>query len=61
VEYTQAGPGGGAELNWVPPATAMLAEAEKAAKDCDVALVFVGLNGSQEGDEMNVLSSDDRR
>jgi len=50
VEYTQAGPGGGAELNWVPPATAMLAEAEKAAKDCDVALVFVGLNGSQEGE-----------
>jgi beta-glucosidase len=50
VEYTQNGPGGGAQLNWIPPAAAMLAEAEKAAKDCDVALVFVGLNGSQEGE-----------
>jgi beta-glucosidase len=50
VEYTQNGPGGGAELNWIPPAAAMLAEAEKVAKDSDVALVFVGLNGSQEGE-----------
>ena len=50
VEYTQNGPGGGAELNWIPPADAMLAEAEKAAKDSEVALVFVGLNGSQEGE-----------
>jgi len=50
VEYTQNGRGGGAELNWIPPAAAMLAEAEKAAKDSDVALVFVGLNGSQEGE-----------
>jgi beta-glucosidase len=50
VEYTQNGPGGGAELNWIPPAAVMLAEAEKLAKDCDVALVFVGLNGSLEGE-----------
>jgi beta-glucosidase len=50
VEYTQNGPGGGAELNWIPPADVMLAEAEKAAKDSEVALVFVGLNGSQEGE-----------
>jgi len=50
VEYTQNGPGGGAELNWIPPADVMLAEAEKAAGNSDVALVFVGLNGSQEGE-----------
>ncbi|HUP02983.1 MAG TPA: glycoside hydrolase family 3 C-terminal domain-containing protein [Bryobacteraceae bacterium] len=50
VEYTQDGRGGGAELNWIPPASAMLAEAVAAAKDADVALVFVGLNGSQEGE-----------
>jgi beta-glucosidase len=50
VEYTQNGAGGGAELNWIPPAAAMRAEAEKLAKDSDVALVFVGLNGSQEGE-----------
>ena len=50
VEYTQNGPGGGAQLNWIPPAAVMLAEAEKVAKDSDVTLVFVGLNGSQEGE-----------
>ena len=50
VEYTQNGAGGGAELNWIPPAPVMLAEAEMVVKDSDVALVFVGLNGSQEGE-----------
>jgi len=50
VEYQQNGRGGGAELNWIPPASAMLAEAEKIARDSDVALLFVGLNGTQEGE-----------
>ena len=50
VEYTQNGRGGGAELNWIPPAPALLAHAEGVARDSDVALVFVGLNGSQEGE-----------
>jgi len=50
VEYRQNGNGGGAELEWIPPASAMLAAAEKIAKDADVALVFVGLNGRQEGE-----------
>jgi beta-glucosidase len=50
VEYTQNGAGGGAELNWIPPASVMLAEAVKAAQKSDVTLVFVGLNGSQEGE-----------
>ena len=50
VEYTQNGRGGGAQLNWMPPAGVILAEAEKLAKESDVALVFVGLNGSQEGE-----------
>ncbi len=50
VDYTQNGAGGGAELNWIPPASAMLAEAVKAAQESDVTLVFVGLNGSQEGE-----------
>ena len=50
IEYTQNGRGGGAELNWIPPAGVLLAEAEKTAKDADVALVFVGLNGSLEGE-----------
>jgi beta-glucosidase len=50
VEYTQNGRGGGAELNWAPPAPVLLADAEKVAKGSDVVLVFVGLNGSQEGE-----------
>ncbi|MGD0696939.1 MAG: glycoside hydrolase family 3 C-terminal domain-containing protein [Terriglobia bacterium] len=50
VEYQQNGRGGGAELNWIPPADVLLAGAEKLAKDSDVALVFVGLNGSLEGE-----------
>jgi beta-glucosidase len=50
VEYTQNGRGGGAQLNWMPPAAVILAEAEKLAKESDVAVVFVGLNGSQEGE-----------
>jgi beta-glucosidase len=50
VEYTQNGAGGGAELTWIPPASAVLAEAVKAAQESDVTLVFVGLNGSQEGE-----------
>ena len=50
VEYTQNGRGGGAELNWIPPASVLLANAEGVARDSDVALVFVGLNGSQEGE-----------
>ena len=50
MEYTQNGPGGGAQLNWIPPAAVMLAEAGKVAKDSDVTLVFAGLNGLQEGE-----------
>ena len=50
VEYTQNGRGGGAELNWIPPAPVLLSQAEKVAKESDVALVFIGLNGSQEGE-----------
>jgi beta-glucosidase len=50
VDYQQKGSGGGAEVNWLPPAAIMLAEAEKLAKDSDVAVVCIGLNGSQEGE-----------
>jgi beta-glucosidase len=50
VEFQQTGPEGSAELNWIPPAPVLLAEAEKAANDSDVVIVCVGLNGSQEGE-----------
>ncbi len=50
VEYQQNGPGGGAELNWIPPAAVLLEQAEKAAKNADAILVFAGLNSSLEGE-----------
>jgi len=49
VEYTQNGRGG-AELNWIPPASVLPAEAGKIAGDSDVVLLFAGLNGTQEGE-----------
>jgi len=50
MEYTQDGPGGSAEFSWVPPLDASLAEAERAARNADLALVFVGLNMQLEGE-----------
>jgi beta-glucosidase len=50
VEFQQAGPEGSAQLNWIPPAPVLIAEAEKVAKDSDVVIIFVGLNGSLEGE-----------
>jgi beta-glucosidase len=50
VEFQQMGPEGSAEFNWIPPAPVLLAEAEKVAKDSDVVIVCVGLNGSLEGE-----------
>jgi beta-glucosidase len=50
VEFQQTGPEGSAELNWIPPAPVLLAEAEQVAKDSGVVIVCVGLNGSQEGE-----------
>jgi beta-glucosidase len=50
IEYQQNGRGGGAEFSWTPPAAALLAGAEEIARESDVALLFVGLNGSLEGE-----------
>jgi beta-glucosidase len=50
VEYQQSGPGGGAELNWIPPAGVLLEQAQTIAKNADAVLVFVGLNSSLEGE-----------
>jgi len=50
VDYTQNGRGGGAELNWVPPADVLLEQAHNTAKNADAVLIFVGLNGSLEGE-----------
>ncbi len=50
IELVQNAPGGSAEFSWIPPADVLLAEAEKVAKDSDVAIVFVGINGQLEGE-----------
>ncbi|MBZ5620681.1 MAG: glycoside hydrolase family 3 C-terminal domain-containing protein [Acidobacteriia bacterium] len=54
VEYRQQGPAGGAQIQWIPPAEPLLAEAVDAVKNSDVALAFVGLNPNLEGEEMRV-------
>ena len=52
VEYRQPGSGGSIELGWIPPSDSARAEAERLARDSDVAIVFVGLNSELEGEEM---------
>ena len=52
VEYRQTAAGGSMQLSWLPPAGVALAEAEALVRDSDVAIVFVGLNSSLEGEEM---------
>ena len=52
VEYRQTASGGGMQLSWLPSAGVLLAEAEALVKDSDVAIVFVGLNSTLEGEEM---------
>ena len=54
VESKSNGPNGSAQLSWIPPAEPLLAEAVDAVKNSDVAVVFVGLNPSLEGEEMQV-------
>ena len=61
VEYRpSAGRGGGfnapgaVDLLWLPPAEPLLAEARDVISQSDVAIAFVGLNPSLEGEEMSV-------
>ena len=56
MEYRQPGSGGTIQLGWIPPADTALAEAEKLAKESDVAIVFVGLSSELEGEEMRGVS-----
>jgi beta-glucosidase len=51
VELRQEGGGGTINLGWVPPANVSLAEAKSLIDKSDVALVFVGLNSTLEGEE----------
>jgi len=56
VEFVPQGPPpeGSMHLAWIPPAAPLLTGAVKMVKKSDVALVFVGLNPSLEGEEMPV-------
>jgi beta-glucosidase len=54
VEYRPGPQQNVAELLWLPPAGALLAEAEAAVKNSDVTIAFVGLNPNLEGEEMPV-------
>ena len=54
VEYKPQGPTANAQLLWLPPADALLAEALDAVKASDIAIVCVGLNPNLEGEEMRV-------
>jgi beta-glucosidase len=56
VEYQQPGDGGGAQLAWIPPAQALIAEAKKIIRDSDVAILCVGLSSDLEGEEMRGMS-----
>jgi beta-glucosidase len=54
VEYRPQRPGAGAQVLWIPPADALLAEAAEAVKNADAAVVFAGLSPNLEGEEMPV-------
>jgi beta-glucosidase len=51
AEYLQTDGGAGVELVWAPPADVSLAEAVKAVKESDLAVVCMGLNSRLEGEE----------
>jgi beta-glucosidase len=51
VELQQNGPEGTTDLYWIAPKEAALHEAAEVVKQSDVAVVFVGLNSSLEGEE----------
>ncbi|HLK67534.1 MAG TPA: glycoside hydrolase family 3 C-terminal domain-containing protein [Bryobacteraceae bacterium] len=54
MEYRPQGPNTSAQLQWIPPAAPLLAEAVDAVKNADLAIAFVGLNPNLEGEEMPV-------
>ena len=53
IECRPQGPGG-VQVSWIPPAAPLLAEAVDTTNNADVAVAFVGLSPSLEGEEMRV-------
>jgi beta-glucosidase len=54
LEYVHSGEDQGVRLQWLPPAEAQLAEAERAVAASDVTVAFVGLSPDVEGEELHV-------
>jgi beta-glucosidase len=54
VEYRAQPNVPGAQLNWIPPADPLLAQAIETINKSDVTVAFVGLNPNLEGEEMRV-------
>ncbi|MGA7440306.1 MAG: glycoside hydrolase family 3 C-terminal domain-containing protein, partial [Luteibacter sp.] len=54
LEYVHSGEDQGVRLQWLPPADAQLAEAERAVASSDVTVAFVGLSPDVEGEELHV-------
>jgi beta-glucosidase len=56
MEYRHSGnaAAGNIQLFWAPPSEPLLAEAVNAVRNSDVAIAFLGLNPSLEGEEMTV-------
>ncbi|UPG92317.1 glycoside hydrolase family 3 C-terminal domain-containing protein [Luteibacter aegosomaticola] len=54
LEYVHSGEDQGVRLQWLPPADAQLAEAERTVAAADVAVAFVGLSPDVEGEELHV-------
>jgi beta-glucosidase len=54
VEYVHSPNDRFVDLEWIPPANSLLAEAIQAANSSDAIVAFVGLSPNLEGEEMNV-------
>jgi beta-glucosidase len=54
LEYRHGTAAAGIDLNWRPPAPALVAEAVAAAKESEVVVALVGLSPQLEGEEMPV-------
>ncbi len=54
LEFVHGGEDQGVRLQWLAPAAAQLAEAERAVAAADVTVAFVGLSPDVEGEELHV-------
>ncbi|NID13933.1 glycoside hydrolase family 3 protein [Luteibacter yeojuensis] len=54
LDYVHSGEDQGVRLQWLPPAEAQLAEAERTVAAADIAVAFVGLSPDVEGEELHV-------